>query len=73
MLVILATLDAEIWKIKVQGLLSQTVDRNSKYKMTRAKWTGGFAQVVECKPKVMSSNPSLNKKKNHPRKHHCLF
>jgi hypothetical protein len=31
-------------------------------KITRAKWTGGVAQVVQhllCKYKILSSNPSL--------------
>jgi hypothetical protein len=35
-------------------------------KTTRAKWTGGVAQVVEgllCKHKALSSNPSPTKNK----------
>jgi hypothetical protein len=40
-------------------------------KITRAKWTGGVAQVVEsllCKCKALSSNSSLIKKKKKERK-----
>jgi hypothetical protein len=35
-------------------------------KMTRVKWTGGVAQVVQClfgKTKTLSSNPSYMKRK----------
>jgi hypothetical protein len=40
-------------------------------KITREKWTGGVAQAVECllcKREVLSSNPSLAKKKKKEKK-----
>jgi hypothetical protein len=46
--VILATWEAEIRRIKVRGQLKQNSVHNPIYKITRAKWAGGVAQVVEC-------------------------
>jgi hypothetical protein len=69
--VILATWEAEIGRIGVQGQPTQIVD--PIFKRTRTKWAGGVAQAVECllcKNKALSSNPSPimknKKKKNHP-------
>jgi hypothetical protein len=60
--VILATWEAEI-RTAVQ-MANSSRDPNSK--ITRAKWTGGVAQVVEhllCKSKARNSKPSATKKK----------
>jgi hypothetical protein len=46
-------------------------EREPISKITRAKWTGGVAQVVErllCKCEVLSSNSNLTKKKTKKRK-----
>jgi hypothetical protein len=45
---ILATCDIEIRKIKVQGQPRQIIHKNPISKITRAKWTGGVVQAVEC-------------------------
>jgi hypothetical protein len=64
--VIPATGKAEIERIVVrnQSLASSSQDPISK--ITRAKWTGGVTQAVECllyKCKALSSNPCPIKKK----------
>jgi hypothetical protein len=61
-------LEAEIRKIEIQGQPGQTVQETPICKITRAKWTRGMTQVVECsgsafKCKTLSSNPSPTKKK----------
>jgi hypothetical protein len=64
--VILATWDAEIRRIMVQG---QTRANSSQYpisKITREKWTIGVARAAEnllCKLKALSLNPSPPHKK----------
>jgi hypothetical protein len=45
---ILATWEAEFRIIKVQDQPRQMVGKTSISKITRAKWTGGVAQAVEC-------------------------
>jgi hypothetical protein len=45
--VILATRDAEIGRLKVQGPPRQIVPESPISKITKAKWTGGVAQTVE--------------------------
>jgi hypothetical protein len=45
--IILAAWKAEIGRIEVQGQPGQTVGETPIFKETRAKWTGGVAQVVE--------------------------
>jgi hypothetical protein len=45
--VILAALEAEIRRIEVQGQPTQIVFETPISKITRAKWTGGVAQVTE--------------------------
>jgi hypothetical protein len=47
LLVILATWEAEIGRIIVQGQPRLIVWETSISKITRAKWTGGVDQVVE--------------------------
>jgi hypothetical protein len=44
--VILATWEAEIRRMRVQAQSRQIVLKNSK--VTRAKWTRGVVQAVEC-------------------------
>jgi hypothetical protein len=46
MLVILATWEAKIRRIKVQSLPGQISSQDPICKITIAKWTGGVAQVV---------------------------
>jgi hypothetical protein len=46
MLVILATQEAEIRRISVPGQPREIVLEIPSSKITRAKWTGGVAQVV---------------------------
>jgi hypothetical protein len=49
----------------VEGQFGQTVGKARISKITRAKWIGGVAQVLEhllCKGKTLSSNPSSTKK-----------
>jgi hypothetical protein len=61
--VILATSEAEIKKIMVQGQPGQIVHETIS-KTTRAKWIGGVTPAVEhllCKHKALSSNPSSTK------------
>jgi hypothetical protein len=51
-------------RVVVQGQPEQIVLETRISKITRAKWTGGVAQVVElllCKHKALSSNPSPTK------------
>jgi hypothetical protein len=60
--IILATWEAEIRRLLVEGHSRQIVCETPIFKITRAKWTGGLAQVVQhliCKCKALSSNPSL--------------
>jgi hypothetical protein len=58
--VIPATWEAEMGRIEIQGQPWPIIlDPSSK--ITRAKWTGGVAQVVDrllCKWEVLSSNPA---------------
>jgi hypothetical protein len=61
---ILASWEAEIGRIEVGAQENNSQDSTSK--ITRAKWTGGVAQGVQrllSKPKALSSNPVLPKKK----------
>jgi hypothetical protein len=47
--IILATWEAEIGRIKVQGQLGEIVYETPPIsKITRAKWAGGVAQAVQC-------------------------
>jgi hypothetical protein len=51
----------------VQGQPGKIVHESPISKITRAKWTGSVAQVVEhllCKPNTQSSNPNPTKKEN---------
>jgi hypothetical protein len=60
--VLLTTWEAETGRITVWGSLWDPTS-----KITRAKWTGGLAQAVQClfcKCEVLSSNPSLTKTKS---------
>jgi hypothetical protein len=57
--VILATWEAEIGRIEVQGEPEQIVHKTPAAKITRSKWTGGVAQAVKrllCE--ALCSNPS---------------
>jgi hypothetical protein len=59
--IILATWEADIGRIVVGGQPEQILQETSTVKITRAKWTGGMAPVVECllcKHEMLSSNPS---------------
>jgi hypothetical protein len=66
--IILAIWEAEIRRIKVQGQANSSQDPISK--ITRAKWTGSVAQVVErllckCKnPKLRLPSHKKKKKKS---------
>jgi hypothetical protein len=66
---LLATWEAEIGRITVQGQPRQISSGDPISKITRAKWTGGAAQAGEhllCKYEALSSNPyHQNKTKNH--------
>jgi hypothetical protein len=67
--VILATWEAEIRRTAVQG---QKIDLETLFsKITRAKWAGGMAQMVQCK--AMSSSPSPVKKKKKRFEKHTLL
>jgi hypothetical protein len=62
---ILATWEAEIGRVTVQTQLGQTL-LMFLLKITKAKRTGGVAQVLEhllCKREALSSNPSPIKRK----------
>jgi hypothetical protein len=48
MTVILATWEAEIRRIVVQGQPRQIVQETPHLQITTTKWTGSVAQVVEC-------------------------
>jgi hypothetical protein len=66
--ILLAAWEAEIRRIMVLGQPGQEFMRThlSISKRTRAKWTGGVAQVVKhllCKCKALSSNTSVSLKK----------
>jgi hypothetical protein len=64
--IILATWEAEIGRIMVQGQPRQFV-RFPISKIMRTKWTGGVTQEVECllcKHKALSSNSSHTKKED---------
>jgi hypothetical protein len=66
-LVILATLEAEIRSMAVQGQPRQMVQEIPIFKITRAKWTGGMAKAVECllcKSEALSSDSRLPPYKN---------
>jgi hypothetical protein len=66
MYVILATWKVAIGKIAVQGQLRQISPQDLISKITRAKWTGGMDQAVECllcKYKAPSSNSKSTPKK----------
>jgi hypothetical protein len=57
--VILATWEADIRRIMVQGHPKQIIHKNPISKITRAKWTGGAAQAIKhlfCKHEALSSN-----------------
>jgi hypothetical protein len=63
----LSYLGSEIGRIVVQAQCAQIVCEIPISKITRAKWAGGVAQVVEhllCKDKALSSNPIPTKKKS---------
>jgi hypothetical protein len=67
MYVILATWKVAIGKIAVQGQLRQISPQDLISKITRAKWTGGMDQAVECllcKYKAPSSNSKSTPKKS---------
>jgi hypothetical protein len=71
--VILATLKAEIGRIMVSGQYGQIIFRTPSPNITRTKWTGGVAQVVECllcKLPVLNSKPQSNKQKKKQKKFH---
>jgi hypothetical protein len=64
--VILATWKAEIRRIMVWDLPVETVHKTLISKITKAKWTGSVAQLVECllcKREALSSKPSLTDNK----------
>jgi hypothetical protein len=44
---ILATSEAEIWRFMIGAQPSQIVCEMLSPKVTKAKWTGGLAQVIE--------------------------
>jgi hypothetical protein len=46
----------------VQGQPRQIVFEIPITKTARKKWTGGVAQVIECLPFALSSNPGIAKK-----------
>jgi hypothetical protein len=60
-----------IWEAEIRRILSLRPDwanslKNFISKITRAKWTGGMAQAIECllcKCKALSSNTSSTKKR----------
>jgi hypothetical protein len=63
--VFLATLEAEIWRILVQGQSRQIILKTVISKITRAEWVGGVDEIVVhllCKHKRPNSNPSPTKK-----------
>jgi hypothetical protein len=45
--IILPTWEAEIERIEAEGQPEQIVQETPISKITRAKWTGGMAQIVE--------------------------
>jgi hypothetical protein len=58
--IILATWEADIERIKVQGQPRQIVHKTPISKISTAKWTGSLAQVVErllCKHEDLNSTP----------------
>jgi hypothetical protein len=60
-----ATWEAEIRRITVQGQSGQIVCETPIFKKTKAKWTGGVAQAGEhllYKRKAQSSNSSPHQK-----------
>jgi hypothetical protein len=66
--VILAIWEAEIRRITIEGQTKQIAHENHISKITKAKWTGSVAQVVEhllCKCEALNSNhrPTKNPKK----------
>jgi hypothetical protein len=66
MLIILATWEAEIRRIEVQGWPGKMVHETASPKVAREKWAGGVVQVVECllcKHEALSSNSSTTQKK----------
>jgi hypothetical protein len=56
----LATWEAEIRRITVQGQSRQIVQETPISKTTRAKWTGGMAQAVEH---LLCKHEALRRKK----------
>jgi hypothetical protein len=58
---ILATWEAEIRRVMVQGQSGQIVHETPSPKITMAKWTGGVALL--CKHRALSSNTGPTKKK----------
>jgi hypothetical protein len=65
--IILATWEAEVRRIKVQGQSRQMIHETCPLppisKITRAKWTGGVAQVVEH---LLCTREDLNSKNSSP-------
>jgi hypothetical protein len=53
--------ETETERIEVWGKPGQIVCETPISKITKAKWTGGMTQVVECK--ALSSNPNDTQKK----------
>jgi hypothetical protein len=69
--VILITGEAETGRTVASPQSGQIVHETPISKITRAKWTGGVAQIVEClfcKHKVLNSTPIPTKKKKKKRK-----
>jgi hypothetical protein len=59
--IIIATQEANIRRILVQGQHRKVAHETTSSKLARAKWTADVAQVVEpllCKPEALNSNPS---------------
>jgi hypothetical protein len=73
---VLATWEAEIGRIAVQGQPEQIV-HETLFKITRAKWTAGVARAVEhlfCKGEALSSNSNPTGKTRRKKKKtgsHC--
>jgi hypothetical protein len=57
------TWQTEMWRTEIRGHPRQIVLENPSPKITRAKWTGGVAQEVEC---LLCKEETLSHKK--PRK-----
>jgi hypothetical protein len=66
--VILVTWEPEIRGIKVQGQPGQIVDKTPISKITKAKWTGGVAQAVDC---LLCKHEAVFKFQSHTQKKEC--